>query len=213
VAVALERQWYFASIPPPVSKVDNALKREGIETSACPVIVCMAAIDIPAPADFRFEPEVLRIDESPKGLRLLPMVLALLVIAAVVWLNAAGVIDLPAPGYFAMGGLTAAGIVMLLWQYLVRPGYLRVAPGVVQVLRYRSPRSKPIIRSYPIDAGTFIVARQHVAKLELTLIRGDQRDTVGFWRFDATDKRWERIGQALVSSAPTPPLSDEELVG
>jgi hypothetical protein len=213
VAVVLQRQWRFASIPPRLKRVESALKREQIDTSARPVIVCVGAIDIPAAADFRFEPEILRIAESPMRPPLLPMLLALVVIAAVVWLNAVGVIDLPNPDYFMWGGFVAAGILMLFWEYFVQPGYLRVAPGVVQTLMYRSPRSKPVIRSYPIDAGTLVVARQRVSNLELTLIRGDQRQTVGLGRFDATGGHWERIGQALVSTAPTPPLSDEELVG
>jgi len=93
-----------------------------------------------------------------------------------------------------------------------------MAPGIIQILQYRYRRAKPLIRSYPMDGETLAILRGKATgkkgpNLKLTLLRGERKDTVDLSRMRRREEVAERMWQALLSTAPTPPLSDEELVG
>ncbi len=103
-----------------------------------------------------------------------------------------------------------------LWRTTVRPTYVRLAPGVVQVLEYRLRSSKPTIRSYPMLPGTLVIVRQDVKARRPTsvqFVRGEQSDVLPVSQMKDPDDAMQHIWYALLSTAPTPPLSDEELVG
>jgi hypothetical protein len=69
-----------------------------------------------------------------------------------------------------------------------------------------------------MDAGTIAVLRGKArggktSNLKLALLRGSRHDTIELWRMQQRDKAIESMWRALLSTAPTPPLSDEHLVG
>jgi hypothetical protein len=105
-----------------------------------------------------------------------------------------------------------------VWRTAIRPTYIRMAPGVIQVLEYHHRRDKPTIRSYTLDQGTLAVVRgpstsRKPGLITVTLLRGEQKDRLELWRMRKRDAIIERTWQALLSTAPTPPLSDEDLLG
>lgn len=110
--------------------------------------------------------------------------------------------------------LIPAAIAIVIWGWFaaVRPTYIRAAPGMIQVLRYKAfSKSNPIIHSYPMDAGTLAILSAPLGKVvALTLVRREHQDKI---RLDFDTETTEQLWHAFLSTAPTPPLSDEELVG
>ncbi len=182
-------------------------------------IVCLGEIDVPEVGELFFEPEIITPTRAV-GWQLVFAPIAAIVIF--VWLmQAFGVIpgrgiNPGSFGYILVMGVGAGA--MWLWRTVLRPTYIRMAPGMIQILEFRYRRGKPTIRSYPLDAGTIAVLRGKAtggktSGLKLALLREVQQDTVELWRMQKRDKAIERTWQALLSTAPTPPLSDEGLVG
>jgi hypothetical protein len=99
------------------------------------------------------------------------------------------------------------------WFAVLRPKYVRLAPGMIQIMRFGIGRSRPAIRSYPMDAGTLAILRGEGSRLTLTLLREGRRDTIPISQMRHRQRVLERVWQALLSTAPTPPLSEEELIG
>ena len=182
-------------------------------------IVCLGKIDVPEVGELFFEPEIITPTRAV-GWRLLFVPIAAAIF--ILWLLQAldvipgRAINIGSFGYILVMGVSA-GIVWV-WRTAIRPTYIRMAPGAIQILEFRHRQSKPTIRSYPLDAGTIAVLRGKATDgktsgLKLALLRGDQQDTIELWRMQKRDKAIERMWQALLSTAPTPPLSDEGLVG
>jgi hypothetical protein len=91
-----------------------------------------------------------------------------------------------------------------------RSKYYRLAPGVLQVIRFAVPRRRPRIR-------TFHLRRMHVV-LDLTapwlscsVTDGDAGRRTTF-RFPKGPEAEEGLLRAVLSTAPTPPLSEEDLL-
>jgi hypothetical protein len=181
-------------------------------------IICLGKIEVPEVGDAFFEPEII----SPtryfgRQLFLIPLAAILLGL----WLlQVAGVLPwprIPLGGFSYFLAMGASIGVAWVWRTAIRPTYVRMAPGVIQVLEYRFRRAKPIVRSYWMDAATVAIMRNLRAgkkpQLTLTLQRGQQKDKIDLWRMRKGEEAIQRIWQALLSTAPTPPLSDEELVG
>jgi hypothetical protein len=109
-----------------------------------------------------------------------------------------------------------AGPVLFRWFWItvIRPTYIRVAPGVIQVIEYRWRRGRPTIRSYPITGGTLaVITNQLWTDLSLSLLRGDNSDSFALSGIRNARAVQALVWRALLSRAATPPLSDEALVG
>ena len=113
--------------------------------------------------------------------------------------------------YFLIAG--AIALAVWVWRGMIRPTYIRMAPGVIQILEYRYSRSQPTIRSYPMQPGTLAVFTRIRKHPILTLAREENKDMLLFSRMQQPAQRIERTWQALLSTAPTPPLTDDALVG
>ncbi len=184
------------------------------QAPACAQIVCVAQIDPPAASDIRFEPYVITATELLwRRLLFLPVALALLTIwlLQVVHVIPGRVFNLGSFTYFLALGLGTG--VAWVWKTGLRPTYVRLAPGIVQVIEYRLRRQKPLIRSYPMQAGTVVVFKGEKQNVTVTLLRGEQRDVLPFAAMRKRAEKLERLWWALLSTAPTPPLSDEDLLG
>jgi hypothetical protein len=84
---------------------------------------------------------------------------------------------------------------------------------MIQILEFRPSSRRPAIRSYPMTVGTLVVLAENVHALTLTMSRAEQADTIPIDKGERFDATMERLWAALLSTAPTPPLSDEGLVG
>ena len=219
IAYDLAAHWKPGGTAVPNNDVKATLANSPTPNPPGARIVCLGKIDVPEVGELFFEPEIITPTRAV-GWQLVFAPIAAVVIF--VWLMQ--VFDvIPGRGinpgsfgYILMLGVGAGA--MWLWRTVLRPTYIRMAPGVIQILEFRYRRGKPTIRSYPLDAGTIAVLRGKAtgvktSGLKLALLRGDQQDTIELWRMQKRDKAIEHTWQALLSTAPTPPLSDEGLVG
>ena len=70
-----------------------------------------------------------------------------------------------------------------------------------------------MVQSFPVAPGTVVVLEGRRIIQQLALRRASQRALLDFTFASSPETASVRIWQALLSTAPTPPLSDEELVG
>ena len=213
-ALLKQQQGAFSSLDDASIEATLSGKAYSLENHAC--VVCFGTLDVPEVGETRFEPEII----TPLRRRLLGLpswipwrdLVLLLGLIGWVWY-----------GYRRLGDarlLAANSAVLAVWilsrlLFLLRPTYYRLAPGMIQVISYRWWGGEPNVRNYPMDAGTLAIVsevRQH-GGFVLRLRRGEQADTLSIVRKRGTDALVDRIWHALLSTAPTPPLSDEELVG
>ena len=219
LVAALSRVWKEPDRVPKSADVRAALEECSSDTdNKTARVICFGQPDVPDVGELYFEPEII----TPTGTvwrQLLWMVIAGALIALCL-LDYLGVLPAWVPinrgfvwgfMYFFVAGAIALGI--WVWKGMIRPTYIRMAPGIIQVLEYRYSKSKPTIRGYPMRPGTLAIFTRIRKHLVLTLSRGEHKDVLSFSRMRQSEQRIERAWQALLSTAPTPPLSDEELVG
>lgn len=210
--------WGRCYKPPRTSAIVRALKRAEAPELPRARIVCFAPFGIPSVGALRFEPEVVAPTRSlGTPLLAIPVVVVLIGLTTVLALirhPVAGV------GAFLMGlmafglAVPALGyVVVWVWRAGIMPRYLRLAPGIIQVIRFPGGRSKPHIKTYPVESGTLAVFRRRRGQLTLTLVRGNQTDTINLSQVWDDENVLQLTWCALLSTAPTPPLSDDDLVG
>ena len=176
-------------------------------------IVCLGTMPVPQIGDLRFEPYI--ITATQMLYRKLFFIPILGIVAVIWWLQFTGLI---AARHFNFGGFSyiiAMGVGALItwvWKTGIRPTYVRMAPGIVQVMEYRMGRGKPAIRSYPLEAGTLAVVSEHSKWPIVTLLRGDQKDVLPIGQMRRREEVTEHLWRALLSTAPIPRLSDGELI-
>jgi hypothetical protein len=214
----LSALWTRVSKPPKLEQIKEVLNRSASLTNSAR-IVCLGLVDVPDVGEAHFEPEVI----TPTGFIGYRLVFVPIAIAIVgLWIfQFVGVIpgraiNLGSFGYLI--GMGAAAGVSWVWRAVIRPTYLRLAPGMIQVLEFRLGRPKPVIRSYPISAGTLAIVQGGVAKgkpfvSSLMLSRGDQTDKLPLQQMKDRARCTEMAWKALRSTAPTPPLPDDALIG
>ena len=182
-------------------------------------VVCLGMIDVPQVDDVFFEPEIITPTRA-LGAHLWFVPVAVVVLALwvlqLVHVIPGRAINIGSFGYVLMMGISAG--FLWVWRTAIRPTYIRMAPGVIQVLEYHHRHQKPTIRSYPLDHGTLAVVQSSATGrkpglITVTLLRDEQKDRLDLWRMRKRDAIIERTWQALLSTAPTPPLSDQDLLG
>ena len=216
---ALNKAWKVPDRVPKLDDVRAALEdHEGEPLAQAAQIVCFGQADVPEVGELHFEPEII----TPTGAiwRQLIWLVVAGALAALLLLDYLHVLPPWVPGirqffsgitYFLVAGFIALAV--WVWRGIIRPTYIRMAPGVIQVLNYGYSKSKPTIRSYPMQPGTLAIFTHLRKRLILTLARGENNDMLLFSRMRQPELKTERAWQAMLSTASTPPLSDEELVG
>jgi hypothetical protein len=120
--------------------------------------VCLGAIDVPEIADYRFEPVIfMPTDILRRRLGLIPVGAAALgvwLVDRLGWPTLPGGLPHGALEYYLLGGVVIAAI--WAWRAGVRPRYFRLAPGVVQAIRFGLIGQRPAIQSYPMVGGTVV---------------------------------------------------------
>jgi hypothetical protein len=219
LTAALAAKWPRPSKVPGPDEIRDALRQFEDEERGPAYVVCIGMIVPPEVGEEFFEPEIVTPTRAlGHHLWFIPVALGVLVF----WfLQLLGIIpgravNIGSFGYILAMGFSAGAV--WIWRSAIRPTYIRMAPGVIQVLEYHHRRRKPTIRSYPLERGTIAYLRGSTTtpkrgQLTLTLLRGEQKDTIEFWRMRQRDAIIQHTWQALLSTAPTPPLSDEDLLG
>lgn len=187
-------------------------------------IACVGPTNTIAPGPYQFEPEVITPTRYFGRQWILIAISAVVILAALLrlsgtvsWLNKIPIGVLGSFGYFYVAILVFGGI--WLWRSMIRPTYIRIAPGIIQVLRFPFRGGKPDIRSFPMEAGTLVVAytmsqfNKRRTPAMLLLVRGEHVETINMWFLKPSEEMLERLWQAIFSTSPIPPLSEETLVG
>jgi hypothetical protein len=181
-------------------------------------LVCLGAVEMPEVGDYRFEPVII----TPTrflGRRLWFVPLALLILA--MWLASVfhliplkSSINLGSFSYFLVMGFGMAGA--WIWRTTIRPTYIRLAPGVVQIVEFFWGKRKPNIRSFPMQPGTVVIVHQAAGARRPTAIwlsRDGRTEQIPLAQMQRSGEAADQLWRAVLSSAPTPPLSEEELLG
>jgi len=198
--------------------IADGLTRQGNGQPAPARVVCFGELRIPPVRAYRFEPEII----SPTRKRArqflgIPLSVAILcVMALLVRVGHWYVMPLLFLGLGAFLGCLILGLrAVVMWplESLLRPTYIRIAPGMIQTVRFPLARSRPVVQSFPVAPGTVVVLEGRRIIQQLALRRASQRALLDFTFASSPETASVRIWQALLSTAPTPPLSDEELVG
>lgn len=215
---SLSAEWTRPSNPPAEARIRKIVAQHAPNAQSSHV-VCLGLLRPPDVGALYFEPEIITPTRF-HGWQLVFVPIALLImgfwVCQVTGLIPVQVINLGSFGYLlAMGfGVGASWF----WRTVVRPTYLRLAPGVIQVMEFRW-RGAPRIRSYPMESGTLAIVHGVNAGRELgsirslILLRADQRNEIPLHRMYDRARCVERAWQALLSTAPTPPLPEDGLVG
>ena len=211
--VAVCAVWTSASTLPEPTVLRNQLDRFSPAPGGSARVVCLGPVEVPEVGEMRFEPFIITATELLwRRLLVIPFALALL---AGWWLQRTGGIPglrFELSSFMYVIALGIGALVTWVWKSGVRPTYVRMAPGIVQVMQYRIGRRKPTIRSYPMEAGTLVVLSAWPKGLLVTLLRGKQKDTLPISQMRRRNEVMERLWRALLSTAPIPKLSDEELI-
>ena len=187
------------------------------KSGAC--IVSVGNMEVPEPAPHRFEPLVF--PPAKSNLVLIPMagfyaLLALLAYVSEIVRQSAFDLHVWLPiAFLASLGLLFAG--MFAWRVALFPRYIRVAPGTVQFLRFRIGSRRPNVVSFPMDSETFVLAmRQYQGKkapVRFRFLRGNVCRSMNVRNTRKNPEQLKHVWQAILSTAPTPPMSRESLVG
>ena len=216
---AYEQVWDPPDRIPKADKVREATestKQE--EDDGRALVICFGHVKIPEVGELQFEPEI--ITPTARIWRALSRVLVAVALLALLLLDLLGFL----PSWFPpvrslIGGFTyllAMGFVVLviwIWRGMIRPTYIRIAPGIIQVLVYGYSRSKPSIRSYPMESGTIVYFTRIYKHLLITLLREEQKDTISLTNMRDAMRVSERALEAIFSTAPIPAMSEDELLG
>lgn len=175
-------------------------------------ILCFGFVEVPDTFPYSFEPEILNATDL-MWRRLIWLWPAVLI---AVWISLQQLGFLPgSPGwassfYFLTTVLGTLGY--WFWSSSVRPSYVRIAPGIVQFLQFWKGRPSTI-RSYPMTEGTTVVVRQSGKYPVFEFQRENATDCISI--DDLRDKRGceTKLWRALLSSAPIPRLSEDDLLG
>ena len=215
VGTRLAEQWIQTRARPTVDEVLDALRISRVNDDRARV-VCLGTIEVPEPEDLHVEPQIIPFSRLLARWR--DMILLMMFIMLAWALSRLGI----APSFLRIRMDAVSVIIVLvglatsiiwLWRSLVRPRYIRIAPGILQVLEFGVRRRKPDIWSYPMEAGTVVVVCGEGQGLTLTFSKPGQRDRIPIGQMKQPEQQLQRIWPALLSTAPTPPLSDEALLG
>lgn len=218
IARALHAEWTRPAKPPAEARIRKIVAQHAPNAPSAHV-VCLGLLRPPDVGAMHFEPEIITPTRF-HGWQLVFVPVALLImgfwVCQVIGVIPVKAINLGGFAYVLMMGFGVGA--SWFWRTVVRPTYLRLAPGMIQVMEFRW-RGAPRIRSYPMESGTLAIVhgvnagRELASIRSLILLRADQRDEIPLHRMYDRARCVERAWQALLSTAPTPPLPEDGLVG
>lgn len=213
LAQALRDRWASIRELPTLGWVGELLEQEDPGLTRCGYVVTLGVDELPEVDDVPFEPEIISPGRVVRG----PLILAgigLSILAVWMLQFIPGLhFDLELEGFACILIPAAAAGLIVVWATIVRPMYVRIAPGVVEVLAYSMFSSRPRVRSFPIEPGTLAVLVRRGGELSLHLKRGAQRELIVITSIQGHEELWPRLWQALTSRRPIPHLPSETLIG
>ena len=187
------------------------------EPGGCVVFACDTPI--PHPHDRTFEPEVAAIGRqlSTEAYAVIALLLGALLLgfsSRILPVSDPSMVVLTAVLIGLAGVWFGVGLFMRwLRRGLIAPRYVRVAPRMIQLLDYGRDAKRPQITSFPITRGTIVYWVNEGLGSVLYITRGTARERISIPARLVDNQFHTRILDALLTTAPTPPLSNEHLVG
>lgn len=185
------------------------------DAEPAPLIVCLGGAELPEVGSLQFEPEVITptrlVGREVKAAIFGGVLVTLFLVSRFRPLPGISRMSGGAFAYFFM--IAIGGAVIWLWRSMIRPRYVRLAPGMIQILEFGFRRQKPKIRSYPMTYGTVVCISGAKGSEVIRLRRNGSSDQLALGEMSLPEETRNRIWEAILSTAPTPPLSDEGLVG
>lgn len=216
IAAKIARRWRWATLAPDAAEIEEITRVYRYVA----YIVCLGGVDVPSVGDRRFEPVIITPGRRWQEILMDAIFIGLVLIALFCCL---GIPILQANRSMQLAWLIPLIPALLAGVYaysrfMLGTTYVRLAPGMVQFLRYGIIKNNPRVTSFPMTGGTLIVMDNEISlsgrqRLILTFRRDNRDLTLPVWRFSNQQEIMNHVWQALLSTAPTPPLSDEELVG
>ncbi len=209
--VAIRRVWSGGR--PVFTDLEAAIAKLPAPDPPAARVVCLGLVDVPKVNDYRCEPEVI----SPLGVVSRGLVPFLLFFGAVFCIGELGRMGL-IPIAWTLRRSTPFVVLALTWgawalKVFLQPTYVRVAPGVVEFLKFRLRGGRPTIRRYPMEAGTSVIITDKRSGHVLDLRRGRQHDRISLRDMRHAEVVLDRLLRAILSTAPIPTMSEEELIG
>ncbi len=213
VADELAREWRFLDRAPGPRAVRAAVAALAPESAAARVVAYMGLREMPQPADYRLEPEILSPTECTQESFSVPQAITATVLGILLVFSLIVLSDrVPALQRDLLALMWGAAIGMgLFYAFVLRPRYVRIAPGVVETVTYGYFRRKPQIRRFTLGDLPLCIVVDTPLACRLTLWRSE-RDVL-IVRLRRRGEFRERLLRALLSTAPTRPLSGEDLLG
>ncbi len=235
----LSDAWSTSRRMPKLAAIQACLRRHPPSVHTAGRIVILGDFDVPEIKDDFFEPIILTPTQMVWNRLLFGLIGVVLI--ALGMLGFVGLIPPDLGWIFLSGGvghLVLAGC-LWFWRNCVRPAYIRLAPGIVELLRYPALRErKPKVRSYPIDDGVLVVvanklrmadyvkSRQHKLAgwrkkameearffgMTITLVRDSQKDRIRLTYMQDAGHVLESLWRAILSTARRPIQSDQDLI-
>jgi len=174
------------------------------ESAAARVVAYMGLGEMPHPADYRLEPEILSPIECAQESFSVPQAISAAVLGVLMVFILIVLSDrVPALQRDLLALMWGFGIgVGLFYAFVLRPRYLRIAPGVVETVTYGFFRRKPRIRRFALGDLPLCIVVDTPLACRLTLWR-DERDVL-IVRLRRRGEFRERLLRALLSTAPAP---------
>lgn len=214
----IARLWTQIAKPPAIEKIAEALNGEKSKPN-CATIVGLGLVEIPAIGEQYFEPEIIT-PTAYFGAKLIFVPIALAILFFFL-LQILGVIPKFVRNFGVFIYVVVIGLgVAFSWarRTLVRPTYVRLAPGMIQVLEFRIRSGKPTIREYPMIGGTIAVVRMTLDQnkprlVSLKLSREGHSDELPIDQMFDNARLADLTWKALLSTAATPTLPNDALAG
>lgn len=178
------------------------------------VVVCIGMVTAPDVGERFFEPEIIsatRLLGKQLWFAVLALALLMFWVLQLAYHLLPGRVNLAPFSYvFSMGLLVS---IRWFWRSMVHPTYVRMAPGIIEILQYRLGSKRAVVRSYPMTAGTIALVTKAGRGISIYLQRGELMDDLPIEQVRDAAATTERAWAALLSTAPIPTMSDEELIG
>jgi hypothetical protein len=217
LARELARRWRPLGRPPTTRAVLRAIRATSADAGPGALLVLLGlANEPPHTGDLRFPLQILPwrspLDQiaRSKAATLVALVLILALLPFANHLFAALTAALVGAGLLIM---FVSSVVTWSWRGLIAARYVRLAPGLVQLVRSTPWRRTLTIKSFPLESGTIIIVAAGCRDILFTFRRPGARDALRLSDLPRGEEAAAYLWSALLSTTPTPPLSETELAG
>ncbi len=162
VVAALEKLWTHPARPPKPKPIVDLVRALSPTYLTRAQIVCLGEIELPHASETFFEPEILAPEHLLRshGMRAIMLAGAALVVMTQTYF-APSLRAFQGPVLGVLAAIAIPAVLIWFWFAMIRPSYVRMAPGIVQFLTFGGKSRGPVsCRSYEMTPGTIVIVSQ-----------------------------------------------------